>query len=59
MKCGGCAETVQKLLSNVNGVTDVKVNLQNQSAEIEVQQLISDSALQKALEGTSYVIVPA
>jgi copper chaperone CopZ len=56
MKCSGCAETTQKLLSSVKGVTEVKVNLQNQSAEINMQQPISNSTFEKALDGTSYVI---
>jgi len=59
MKCSGCAETTQKLLLAVKGVTEVTVNLQNESAEINMKQPISDSIFQKAFEGTSYVIAEA
>ena len=59
MKCSGCAETTQKLLSSIQGVTDVKVSLQNQSAEIDMQKPIPNSTFQKALAGTGYVLADA
>lgn len=59
MTCGGCATTAKKLLSGVSGVTSVNVNLEKKSAEINMEQYISDSVFQKALEGTNYVIAGA
>jgi copper chaperone len=56
MSCGGCAAAVKQRLSNVDGVTDVKVDLGAKQAEISSTHLISISELQGALGINSYSI---
>ena len=49
MSCGGCAASVKQRLSNVAGVTAVKVDLGAKKAEISSTHLINTSMLQEAL----------
>ena len=56
MSCGGCAATVKQILSNVNGVTAVKVDLGSKKAEITSSHLINISDLRDALGRNSYTI---
>jgi cation transport ATPase len=50
MTCNGCATKVQKLLSNVDGVENVKINLQSNEASVTMHHHIQTSALQNALK---------
>ena len=36
MKCGGCVSTVEKILSNSDGIENVSVNLLTESAYFEI-----------------------
>ncbi len=56
MTCDGCARTITKLLSNVQGVQEAKVSLQEKSAEI-THENVPLSALKIALRGFPYEIV--
>jgi len=56
MTCDGCAKTVTKLLSKVEGVQEAKVSLNEKSAEITHND-VSLSALKIALRGFPYEIV--
>ena len=38
MKCGGCVNTVEKILNNTNGIENVSVNLLTESAYFEINQ---------------------
>jgi len=38
MKCGGCVSTVEKILSNSDGIENVSVNLLTESAYFEITQ---------------------
>jgi copper chaperone CopZ len=49
MTCGGCAATVEKVLKQIAGVTDAKVNLSQAEVKIDMQQYIATSALQSGL----------
>lgn len=49
MTCGSCSSTVEKLLSDVPGVTGVLVDLKQQHASISMQQHISTETFQQAL----------
>jgi copper chaperone CopZ len=49
MTCNGCAATVEKVLKQIAGVTDAKVNLNKAEVEITMQKHISTSALQSGL----------
>jgi copper chaperone CopZ len=50
MTCEGCAGKVQKLLSSVNGVENVKINLEGNEADITMNHHISTNELQYALK---------
>lgn len=56
MTCGGCANGVRTLLSKLEGVKDVSVDLSNQKAVIDSKDHISLLVLQNALVGTHYRI---
>ena len=56
MECTGCANTVQKKLSEVAGVTAVTVDFATKKAIVETDREIPFEALEKALEGTHYSI---
>jgi copper chaperone CopZ len=49
MTCNGCAATVEKVLKQIAGVTDAKVNLNQAEVEITMQKHIITSALQSGL----------
>ena len=38
MKCGGCVNTVEKILNNTDGVKNASVNLLTESAYFEINQ---------------------
>lgn len=56
MTCDGCANTVKKLLSNVAGVKEATVSLQEKTAEV-THENVPLSALKIALRGFPYEIV--
>ena len=56
MGCTGCANTVQKKLSEVAGVKAVTVDFATKKATVETDREIPFEALEKALEGTHYSI---
>ena len=56
MGCTGCANTVQKKLSEVAGVTAVTVDFATKKATVKTDREIPFEALEKALEGTHYSI---
>lgn len=56
MGCTGCANTVQKKLSEVAGVTAVTVDFATKKATVETDREIPFEALEKALEDTHYSI---
>src|SRR5690606_24127845 len=58
MTCKGCRSHVEKVLSEVNGVTKASVNLEKKEAEVEMERHIKTEELQQALEreGGNYKI---
>ncbi|TCI91480.1 heavy-metal-associated domain-containing protein [Tenacibaculum sp. M341] len=50
MTCGSCKASVEKSLSSLGNVTDVKVNLENKEAEITMSKHIGLSDLQNVLQ---------
>ncbi|HLP51405.1 MAG TPA: MauE/DoxX family redox-associated membrane protein [Chitinophagales bacterium] len=56
MTCAGCVKTVEQVLSKIDGVTAVKVNLEAQNAQITMHHHIATAQLQKALAGTNYTL---
>jgi copper chaperone CopZ len=56
MTCAGCQAKVQKLLVNVNGVTNVSVDLDKGEGQVEMSRHIPVTDFQTALRGTHYSI---
>ncbi|NOT74277.1 MAG: DUF4396 domain-containing protein [Cyclobacteriaceae bacterium] len=56
MTCGGCASTVQRVLSSVQNVEDVKIDLSKSTAEITMDHHIPAAILQQALQKYPYQI---
>ncbi|MDO5388763.1 MAG: heavy metal translocating P-type ATPase [Clostridia bacterium] len=54
MMCGHCVAHVEKALKSVEGVTEVKVSLENKCAEVSGD--VSDDALKKAVEDAGYEV---
>ena len=54
MTCTSCQAKVQKLLSEVEGITKAIVDWQKGEAEVSMKHHISTAALQQALKGTRY-----
>lgn len=52
MTCNGCRDHVEKALSEVNGISKVKVDLGKHEAEIEMEKHIPLEEFQKALKNT-------
>ena len=48
MKCGGCVNTVENILKNVEGVKNVSVNLLTESAYFEINKTYTE--IDKVLE---------
>lgn len=49
MSCGGCVTTVEKALSNIDGVTGVTVSLNPPQADLQTEQTISDDKINNVL----------
>ncbi len=47
LKCSGCASTITKELSALTGVSEVKVDIENDSIDINYEQIERKSIIQK------------
>lgn len=56
MTCSNCMATVKKRLSNYSGIISVELNLDPQTAVIEMDMHIDTTDLQNALGGGKYKI---
>ena len=57
MTCNGCANTVKKLLSNVKGVQDAQVSLDENTVDVTRDENVTLEALKIGLRGFPYGIV--
>ena len=57
MTCDNCARTVKRLFSEIEGVEEVKVDLESGWAEVRTSHEVSDQAFELALEDTAYEVV--
>lgn len=57
MMCMHCSGRVEKTLKELDGVTDVVVNLENKTAEVTMGKDISNDVLQKAITDQGYEVV--
>lgn len=56
MSCQGCKKTIEKIISSIKGVSEVNVDLEGKSVQIESQNKIPLKTLQKSFEDSHYNI---
>ena len=56
MMCENCVKHVTKALQGIDGVTDVKVSLENKNAIIETSKEISDAEIKNAVDEAGYTV---
>lgn len=56
MSCNGCANSVKAAFSQIDGVSDVKINLDEKKAAIESSNELMKEQLEAALADTSYTV---
>lgn len=54
MTCEGCKDSVQKAISEISGVQDAQVDLENQTAEIHADREIELQEIKEKLASTNY-----
>ena len=54
MTCAACVASVERAISNVEGVKDVHVNLMTHKASVSFDEPIDDSKVIEAVEETGY-----
>ena len=57
MMCGHCEGRVTNALSEMDGVTVIKVSASENIAEIEVTEAVTDTALTEAIEDAGYDVI--
>lgn len=57
MLCHGCAGNVQRRFEELDGVSNVSVNLDSKTVSIESTNDISKETLQEALSATAYTVI--
>jgi Copper chaperone len=57
MSCGHCVNHVKEALTELNGVTNVEVNLDSKSAVIETSVDVKDEEIKFAVEDAGYDVV--
>lgn len=57
MQCNHCKMTVEKVLGAIEGVTKVKVSLENKNAIIESTKEIQNSEIEKAIEEAGFKVL--
>lgn len=57
MSCGHCVNHVKEALTELNGVTNVEVNLDSKSAVIEASVDVKDEEIKFAVEDAGYDVV--
>ncbi len=58
MTCDGCARLVKTVLSKVEGVKNVNVDLAQGQATVEAEAAVSPEKLNDALKATAYRVEP-
>jgi Cu+-exporting ATPase len=57
MTCASCVARVEKSISKIDGVKNVSVNLATEKATIEIDDFVSLSKIEKAVEEAGYKII--
>ncbi len=57
MSCQHCVASVNKALSDIDGITDVKVNLDKNEATFEETKTVSDQTIKEAISKIGFEVV--
>lgn len=57
MSCGHCVNHVKEALSELDGVLDVKVSLEDKKAEIEMESEVSNEKIKEAIEELEFKVL--
>lgn len=57
MSCGNCANHVTEALSELSGVSNVEVRLEEKFALIEAENSIAEDAIKSAIDEAGYEVV--
>ena len=57
MSCSHCADSIERALCDVPGVTNAKVNLTTKTADVETDGGVSDNTLKAAVTDIGYKVV--
>ncbi|MCF2626302.1 heavy-metal-associated domain-containing protein [Fusobacterium perfoetens] len=57
MMCGHCVAHVEKALKNIDGVEEVKVSLENKTAEVAMNKDITDEVFKNVISEEGYEVV--
>lgn len=57
MKCENCAKHVKEALANVEGVTNVDINLSDKYVLLDTAADVSDKAIENAINTEKYNII--
>ncbi|OGK37815.1 hypothetical protein A3F03_04685 [Candidatus Roizmanbacteria bacterium RIFCSPHIGHO2_12_FULL_41_11] len=52
--CGACIKVIEKRLKRIDGINEIKVQLQNGDTDVVADRQISNDEINQALEGTHY-----
>lgn len=56
MSCGHCVMHVKNALEELSGVKNVQVSLEENSAQVDVNESVSDELLKNAVEEVGYSV---
>ncbi len=57
MSCGHCVNHVKEALSELEGVKNVAVSLENKNAEIEIEKDIPQEKIKEIIEDLGYEVI--
>ncbi|ABR46288.1 Heavy metal transport/detoxification protein [Alkaliphilus metalliredigens QYMF] len=57
MTCGHCVGHVKRGLEEVTGVNEVKVDLEEKNAVVDLQEIVTEESLKSAIEEAGYKVV--
>lgn len=56
LKCGGCANTIESALGKIDGISEVKVNIENSTVEFETKNEETIALIESKLNDLGYPI---
>ena len=56
MKCGGCANRVKNALSNIKGIKNVEVNLEEKKATFKLKKDISNEEIENTINELGFKV---